>query len=109
MSCIIVMLSILQPTPIYVMDEIDAALDHNNVAVVANYIKQCTTDAQFIVISLRNHMYEIADRLVGIYKTHDVTKSVAIDPRVYERPPLEVVEASKRAAAEAAESVQAKE
>lgn len=25
-------------------------------------------------------MYELADRLVGIYKTHDATKSVTIDP-----------------------------
>ena len=25
-------------------------------------------------------MFELADRLVGIYKTHDTTKSVTIDP-----------------------------
>lgn len=26
-------------------------------------------------------MFELADRLVGIYKTHDATKSVTINPR----------------------------
>lgn len=27
-----------------------------------------TKNAQFIIISLRNNMFELADRLVGIYK-----------------------------------------
>jgi hypothetical protein len=29
-------------------------------------------------------MFELADRLVGIYKTNDATKSVTIDPRKFE-------------------------
>ena len=28
-------------------------------------------------------MFELADRLVGIYKTHDATKSVTINPRMF--------------------------
>lgn len=71
-----------RPTPIYVMDEIDAALDFRNVSIVASYIRHRTyTSAQFIVISLRNDMFEQADRLVGVYKTHNQTKSVTIDPQ----------------------------
>jgi structural maintenance of chromosome 4 len=69
-----------KPTPLYVMDEIDAALDFKNVSIVANYIKERTRNAQFIIISLRNYMFELADRLVGIYKTEDCTKSVTINP-----------------------------
>lgn len=73
-----------KPTPLYVMDEIDAALDFRNVSIVANYIKVCalwerqligqerTKNAQFIVISLRNNMFELAARLVGIYKTSNM-------------------------------------
>ncbi|GAB5591511.1 Structural maintenance of chromosomes protein 4 [Umbelopsis nana] len=69
-----------KPTPLYVMDEIDAALDFRNVSIVANYIKERTKNAQFVIISLRNNMFELADRLVGIYKTDNCTKSVAVNP-----------------------------
>lgn len=72
-----------KPTPLYVMDEIDAALDFKNVSIVANYIKERTKNAQFIIISLRNNMFELADRLVGIYKTNNCTKSVTIDPKAF--------------------------
>ena len=88
------------------MDEIDAALDFKNVSIVAHYIKERTKNAQFIIISLRNNMFELADRLVGIYKTHvrlhsltsaisewadpsrilapqNATKSVTIDPSTF--------------------------
>ena len=102
-----------KPTPLYVMDEIDAALDFKNVSIIANYIKERTKNAQFIIISLRyvchcskcsletceayrignvkkflylsfvrfrSNMFELADRLVGIYKTYNCTKSVTINP-----------------------------
>ncbi|XP_076350696.1 structural maintenance of chromosomes 4-like protein gluon [Tachypleus tridentatus] len=75
-----------KPTPLYVMDEIDAALDFKNVSIVAHYIKERTKNAQFIIISLRNNMFELADRLVGIYKTYNCTKSVTINPAEIGKP-----------------------
>ncbi|NXE21059.1 SMC4 protein, partial [Ardeotis kori] len=71
-----------KPTPLYFMDEIDAALDFKNVSIVAFYIYEQTKNAQFIIISLRNNMFEIADRLIGIFKTQNATKSVATNPKV---------------------------
>lgn len=68
-----------KPTPLYVMDEIDAALDFRNVSIVANLIKERTKNAQFVIISLRNNMFELASRLVGIYKTNGQTKSLAVE------------------------------
>ena len=47
---------------------------------MGHYIKDRTRDAQFIIISLRNNMFELADRLVGIYKTDNATKTVTINP-----------------------------
>lgn len=70
-----------KPTPLYVMDEIDAALDFRNVSIVANYIKERTKNAQFIVISLRNNMFELAQQLVGIYKVNNRTKSISLQNR----------------------------
>ncbi|EEA18598.1 nuclear condensin complex subunit Smc4, putative [Talaromyces marneffei ATCC 18224] len=72
-----------KPTPLYVMDEIDAALDFRNVSIVASYIKERTKNAQFIVISLRNNMFELASRLVGVYKVNHMTKSVTVENRDY--------------------------
>ncbi|KAL3905628.1 MAG: hypothetical protein SGARI_004366 [Bacillariaceae sp.] len=72
-----------RPTPLYVMDEIDAALDFKNVSIVANYIKERTRNAQFIIISLRNNMFELADRLCGIYKVNNMTNSITINPNAF--------------------------
>ena len=51
------------------MDEIDAALDFRNVSIVANYIKDRTKNAQFIIISLR---------FVGIYLMPDRTPNLIV-------------------------------
>ena len=49
-------------------------------------MQERTKNAQFVIISLRNNMFEIADRLVGIYKTNDITKSVTINPKTFQKP-----------------------
>lgn len=69
------------------MDEIDAALDFKNVSIVGNYIKERTKNAQFIIISLRSNMFELADHLIGIYKTYNITKSLTINPQQYNKKP----------------------
>lgn len=74
-----------KPSPLYIMDEIDAALDFKNVSIIANYIKQRTRHTQFLIVSLRNNMYDLADRLIGIYKTFNVTKTIAFDPVAFEK------------------------
>ncbi|EEB87218.1 hypothetical protein MPER_15523, partial [Moniliophthora perniciosa FA553] len=88
------------PTPLYFMDEIDAALDFRNVSIVANYIKDRTKNAQFIIISLRNDMFELSHRLIGIYKTANVTQSISIDNRVLPVPrPVHTPASAARASA----------
>lgn len=71
-------------TPIYVMDEIDAALDFKNVSIIAHYIKERTKNAQFIIISLRNNMFELCNRLFGIYKVRNCTSATYIAPELIE-------------------------
>ncbi|GAA5870268.1 hypothetical protein JCM1840_001607 [Sporobolomyces johnsonii] len=89
-------LHVYKPTPLYFMDEIDAALDFRNVSIVANYIRDRTKNAQFIIISLRNNMFELSSRLIGIYKVANQTRSVAIDNK--ELSELKVEEEDERPA-----------
>ncbi|KAG7097671.1 hypothetical protein E1B28_004997 [Marasmius oreades] len=84
-------LHVFKPTPLYFMDEIDAALDFRNVSIVANYIKDRTKNAQFIIISLRNDMFELSQRLIGIYKTANVTQSISIDNHALAARPVAAV------------------
>lgn len=69
-----------KPSPLYFMDEIDAALDYKNVEMLAKYIKTKSMKCQFLIISLRNNMFQLADHLVGVYKTHETTKTVMMIP-----------------------------
>uniref|UniRef100_A0A0N4ZNR0 Structural maintenance of chromosomes protein n=1 Tax=Parastrongyloides trichosuri TaxID=131310 RepID=A0A0N4ZNR0_PARTI len=67
-------LHFFNPTPLYVMDEIDAALDFRNVGIIADYIRERTQNAQFIVISLRKELYEKCNKVLGIWKINDVSR-----------------------------------
>lgn len=73
-----------KPSPLYVMDEIDAALDFKNVSIVANYIKERTKNTQFIIISLRENMFELCDNLIGIYKVFNCTRTITVDPHAFD-------------------------
>ena len=65
-----------QPSPFFVLDEVDAALDNTNVAKIANYIKAQASDRfQFIVISLKGSLYERSNSLLGIYRDQEVNSS----------------------------------
>jgi structural maintenance of chromosome 1 len=58
-----------RPSPFFILDEVDAALDNTNVQKMTQYIKsKAGPDFQFIVISLKSLFYEQANSLVGIYR-----------------------------------------
>ena len=56
----------LKPSPFCLLDEIEAALDDNNVGRFAKYLHKLTAHTQFIVITHRRGTMEKADRLYGI-------------------------------------------
>jgi structural maintenance of chromosome 1 len=65
-----------RPSPFFILDEIDAALDKVNVERVARFIRESSGAGgrggprpfQSIVISLKDTLYEKADALVGVYR-----------------------------------------
>ena len=56
----------VRPTPFVVMDEIEAALDDNNVTRFARYMRSMAEKTQFIVITHRRGTMEEADVLYGV-------------------------------------------
>lgn len=80
-----------RPSPFFVLDEVDAALDNLNVSKVAAYIRsKSREDAkqqsrngrgigfQSVVISLKDQFYDKADALVGVYRAADEGCSKAL-------------------------------
>ncbi len=64
--CLLFAIQNLKPSPFCLLDEIEAALDENNVTRFAKYLHKLTKNTQFIVITHRRGTMEKADRLYGI-------------------------------------------
>jgi len=65
-----------QPSPFFVLDEVDAALDNANVAKIANYIREhAGPGMQFIVISLKTGLFCNSEGLVGVYRDQGANSS----------------------------------
>ncbi|KAI8346478.1 putative SMC1-chromosome segregation protein [Mortierella sp. GBAus27b] len=65
-----------RPSPFFVLDEVDAALDNMNVARIGQYLQEHASDRlQFIVISLKSSLYERGQGLVGIYRDQSINSS----------------------------------
>lgn len=76
-----------QPSPFFVLDEVDAALDNANVAKIANYIRDhAGPGMQFIVISLKTGLFQGSEALVGIYRDQgaNTSKALTLDLRKYQ-------------------------
>ena len=70
----------LKPSPFCLLDEIEAALDDNNVDRYAQYLHKLTKHTQFIVITHRRGTMAAADRLYGItMQEKGVSTLVSVD------------------------------
>lgn len=54
------------PAPFYALDEVDMFLDGSNVERIAKMIKELSSNAQSVIVSLRKPMIERADRIIGV-------------------------------------------
>lgn len=76
-----------QPSPFFVLDEVDAALDNANVGKLLGYIRRNSGPGmQFIVISLKAGLFEGSETLVGVMRDQGVnsSKCLTLDLRKYQ-------------------------
>lgn len=65
-----------QPSPFFVLDEVDAALDNANVDKIKKYIREhAGPGMQFIVISLKAGLFQDSESLVGVYRDQEANSS----------------------------------
>ena len=70
----------VNPSPFYILDEIDAPLDDVNVVRFSDFLKEYTDFAQFIVVTHRKHMMTAVDNIYGLTMTdRGVTELVSLN------------------------------
>ncbi|MDZ7672640.1 MAG: chromosome segregation protein SMC [Halanaerobiales bacterium] len=70
----------VNPSPFYILDEIDAPLDDVNVVRFSNFLREYTDFAQFIVVTHRKHMMTSVDNIYGLTMTNrGVTELVSLN------------------------------
>ncbi|KAK2630316.1 hypothetical protein QTJ16_001136 [Diplocarpon rosae] len=78
-----------QPSPFFVLDEVDAALDNANVEKIKNYIREhAGPGMQFIVISLKTGLFQGSESLVGVFRDQEAnsSKTLTLDVSVSSSP-----------------------
>ena len=60
-----------RPSPFYVLDEVEAALDDSNLGRLLEVIKSLRQSSQLIVITHQKRTMEIADVLYGVSMRQD--------------------------------------
>ena len=73
-----------QPSPFYVLDEVDMFLDSVNSEMVAHRVKESSRKAQFIQVSLRKVALAVADQLIGVTRPPTGISKIIIQPDLAE-------------------------
>jgi chromosome segregation protein len=76
-----------RPSPFYVMDEVEAALDDRNLGRLLELLQQLRDASQLIVITHQKRTMEIGDALYGVTMRGDGVSTV-VSQRLREREPV---------------------
>ncbi|GHG10977.1 MULTISPECIES: chromosome segregation protein SMC [Amycolatopsis] len=80
-----------RPSPFYVMDEVEAALDDTNMRRLIGLLEQLRDSSQLIIITHQKPTMEIADALYGVSMQGDgITKVISQRLRTTEEDPVPV-------------------
>nr|MDO8087061.1 chromosome segregation protein SMC [Candidatus Sigynarchaeum springense] len=66
------------PSPLYILDEIDAALDDANALLVADLIKELSNRSQFIIVTHRDVTMTRVDQILGVSNVDGVTDVIQL-------------------------------
>ena len=70
----------LNPSPVCLLDEVDAPLDDANVVRFADLIEEMSSEVQFVVITHNKLTMEMADHLLGVTMNEPgVSRLVSVD------------------------------
>jgi len=70
----------VRPSPFFLLDEVDAALDDTNVGLFDELLRERAADSQFLVITHNKRTIEVADVLYGVtMERKGVSKLVAVE------------------------------
>jgi chromosome segregation protein len=75
-----------RPSPFYVMDEVEAALDDTNVGRLLDIFDELRSSSQLIIVTHQKRTMEVADSLYGVSMRSDGVSAV-ISQRLRERQP----------------------
>ena len=67
-----------KPSPFYILDEAEAALDKENAYKFADLVKQMSKSAQFLVVTHNDAVLSSADVVLGVTRTDDGSKIVGV-------------------------------
>jgi chromosome segregation protein len=82
MTAIALLVSVFQvkPSPFFLLDEVDAALDDANVGRFNEIVEEMSASSQFLLITHNKRTIQIADRLYGVtMEEKGVSKLVAVE------------------------------
>jgi len=74
------------PSPFYILDEIDAALDYDNCQLILNYLQKASQErCQCVIITHKEEFFSNADSLIGatFLPQENTSRSFSLDLRAY--------------------------
>ncbi|KAK7550879.1 SMC2-like protein [Phyllosticta paracitricarpa] len=82
LAAIALIMALLQfkPAPMYILDEVDAALDLSHTQNIGNLIKNRFKGSQFIVVSLKDGMFQNANRIFKTRFQNGTSTVLALTP-----------------------------